>query len=125
MGPKAEPQINETLLHIKRYNFELIKKFAIKIFMPYFFLTENRYLDFFSSPSAFLLPSSKLISKVTNNISKIYFQRKKEQQEPSDLYKGIQLPLHMIIFWTATQLGKKILFFFFPRRAVFIVCSVF
>lgn len=37
-----------------------------------------------------------------------YFQKEKVLQEPSDLYKGIQLPLYMLLFWTATQSGNNI-----------------
>lgn len=82
------------------------KKVYYKGFHAFLFLNREYVSGSFSS--AFLLPSSKLISKVTNNIVKYkYFQREKEQQEPSDLYKGTQLPLHMIIFWTATHLGRK------------------
>lgn len=65
-----------------------------------------------------------------------YFQKEKVLQEPSDLYKGIQLPLYMLLFWTATQSGNNIhvcidiriylcIHFFFSRSAVLLVCSVF
>lgn len=34
------------------------------------------------------------------------------------MYKGIQLPLHNIVFWTARQIGKNLFsfFFFLPRK---------
>lgn len=68
---------------------------------------ENKNLDLFQVHLLFLLFSSKLISKVTNDISKVQIFSGEEQQEPLDLYKEIQLPLHRLIFWTATQSGKN------------------